>query len=106
MHLVRGNDAISVQILREFYSVARELGSPLSELQAREMVDYFATFRTLSEDVAMVLGAARRTGELSISFWDALIVEAALRSGADRLFTEDLQHGQVIEGMRVENPFL
>jgi predicted nucleic acid-binding protein len=106
MHLVRGNDAISVQILREFYSVARELGSPLSELQAREMVDYFATFRTLSEDVAMVLGAARRTGELSISLWDALIVEAALRSGADRLFTEDLQHGQVIEGMRVENPFL
>ena len=106
MHLVRGNDAISVQILREFYSVARELGSPLSERQAREMVDYFATFRTLSEDVAMVLGAARRTGELSIPFWDALIVEAALRSGADRLFTEDLQHGQAIEGRRVENPFL
>jgi predicted nucleic acid-binding protein len=33
-------------------------------------------------------------------------VEDALRSGADRLFTEDLQHGLVIEGMRVENPFL
>jgi predicted nucleic acid-binding protein len=54
----------------------------------------------------MVLGAVRRTREMSISFWDALIVEAALRSGADRLFTEDLQHGQVIEGMRVENPFM
>jgi len=105
-HLVRGNGAISVQVLREFYSVSRRLGSPLSEEQAQEMVDYFATFRTLSEDVGMVLGAARRTGEMSISFWDALIVEAALKSGADRLFTEDLQHGQVIEGMRVENPFL
>jgi predicted nucleic acid-binding protein len=106
MHLVRGRGAISVQVLREFYSVARRMGSPLSEQQAWEMVEYFATFRMLSEDVAMVRGAARRTGELSISFWDALIVEAALRSGADRLFTEDLQHGQVIEGMRVENPFL
>ena len=105
-HLVRGNGAISVQVLREFYSASRRLGGPLSEEQAREMVDYFATFRTLSEDVGMVLGAARRTRELSISFWDALIVEAALKSGADRLFTEDLQHGQVIEGMRVENPFL
>ncbi len=105
-HLVRGKGAISVQVLREFYSASRSLGSPLSEQQAREMVDYFATFRTLPEDVGMVLGAARRTGELSISFWDALIVEAALRSGADRLFTEDLQHGQVIESMRVENPFL
>ncbi len=105
-HLVRGRGAISVQVLREFYSASRRLGSPLSEQQAREMVDYFATFRTLSEDVGMVIGAARRTGELYISFWDALIVEAALRSGADRLFSEDLQHGLVIEGMRVENPFL
>ena len=105
-HLVRENGAISVQVLREFYSVSRKMRNPLSDEQARRMVDYFATFRTLSKDVAMVLGAARRTGALSISFWDALIVEAALRSGADRLFTEDLQHGQVIEGMRVENPFL
>ena len=105
-HLVRENGAISVQVLREFYSVSRKMRNPLSDEQARRMVDYFATFRTLSEDVAMVLGAARRTGELSISFWDALIVEAALRSGADRLFTEELQHGQVIEGMRVENPLL
>ncbi len=105
-HLVRGKGAISVQVLREFYSASRRLGSPLSDEQAREMVDYFATFRTLSEDSGMVLGAVRRTGELSISFWDALIVEAALKSGADRLFTEDMQHGQIIEGMRVENPFL
>lgn len=105
-HLVRGNGAISVQVLREFYSASRRLDSPLSEGQAQEMVDHFATFRILSEDVGMVLGAARRTREMSISFWDALIVETALKSGADRLFTEDLQHGQLIEGMRVENPFL
>jgi len=105
-HLVRGNGAISVQVLREFYSVSRRLGSPLSERQAQEMVDYFSTFRTLSEDASMVLGAVRRTQAMSISFWDALIVEAALKAGADRLFTEDLQHGQIIEGMRVENPFL
>ena len=54
----------------------------------------------------MVLEAVRRAQEMSISLWDALIVEAALKAGADRLFTEDLQHGQIIEGMRVENPFL
>jgi predicted nucleic acid-binding protein len=75
-HLVRGKGAISVQVLREFYSASRRLGSPLSEQQAQEMVDHFATFRALSEDVGIVLGAARRTGELSISFWDALIVES------------------------------
>ena len=40
------------------------------------------------------------------SLRDALIVEAALNAGADRLLTEDIQHGLLIEGMRVENPFL
>jgi predicted nucleic acid-binding protein len=54
----------------------------------------------------MVLGAVRRGQEISISFRDALILEAALKGGADRLPTEDLQHGQEIEGLRVENPFL
>ncbi len=105
-HLVRGDGAISVQVLREFYSVSRGLDSPLSDEQAHAMVEHFSTFRTLSEDTSMVLGAVRHTREMSLSFWDALIVEAALKSGADRLFTEGMQHGRVIEGMRVENPFL
>jgi predicted nucleic acid-binding protein len=105
-HLVEGDGMISVQVLREFYSAIRKLRRPLSEQQAREMVEYFSTFKTLPDDARTVLGAVRRTGEMSISFWDALIVEAALKAGADRLLTEDLQHGQVIEGMRVENPFL
>jgi predicted nucleic acid-binding protein len=105
-HLVEGDGMISVQVLREFYSAIRKLRRPLSEQQAREMVEYFSTFKTLPDDARTVLGAVRRTGEMSISFRDALIVEAALKAGADRLLTEDLQHGQVIEGMRVENPFL
>lgn len=105
-HLVDGDGMISVQVLREFYSAARKLRRPLSDEQAREMVGYFSTFRTLPEDPRMVLGAVRLSQELMLSFWDALIVESALKAGADRLFTEDLQHGQVIEGMRVENPFL
>ncbi len=40
------------------------------------------------------------------SFYDALIVAAALESGSTRLYTEDLQHGQKIEGLLVENPFV
>ena len=105
-HLVDGDGMISVQVLREFYSAARRLRRPLSDEQAGQMVEYFSTFRTLPEDTRMVLKAVRRSQELVLSFWDALIVEAALKGGADRLLTEDLQHGQLIEGMRVENPFL
>ena len=101
-YLVDGGGLISVQVLREFYSVSRRLAAPLSGEQAQRMVEYFSTFNTLSEDASMVLGAVRRTREFSLSFRDALILEAALKGGADRLFTEDLQHGQVIEGLRIE----
>lgn len=105
-HLVEGDGMISVQVLREFYSASRRLPHPLSDGQAQEMVGYFSTFKTLAEDSGMVLGAVRRSREYTLSFWDALILEAAISGGADRLLSEDLQHGQVIEGLRIENPFL
>ncbi len=105
-HLIERNGVISVQVLREFYSAVRREPQPLSEEAAAAAVRRLSGFSPVSEDADMVLRAVRRTGEMSISFWDALIVEAALKAGADRLFTEDLQHGQVIEGMRVENPFV
>ena len=105
-YLIEGNGVVSVQVLREFYWAARRLRHPLSEERAREAVRDFARFSPLAEDARMVLAAVSRTREMSISFWDALIVEAALKAGADRLLTEDLQHGLLIEGMRVENPFL
>lgn len=105
-HLVDGNGLISVQVMREFHSAVRREPQPLSDEAAAAAVRRLAGFSSVSEDPDMVLGAVRRTQEMSVSLWDALIVEAALKAGADRLFTEGLQHGQVIEGMRVENPFL
>ena len=105
-HLTEGDGVISVQVLREFYWVAKRLDHPLSEERARQAVNDFAQFVSVSEDADIVLRAVRRHREMSLSFWDALIIEAALKAGADRLLTEDMQHGQIIEGMRVENPFL
>ena len=43
--------------------------------------------------------------DTSISHWDALIVAAALHQGCETLLSEDLQHGQIIEGVRAVNPF-
>jgi len=40
-----------------------------------------------------------------LSFWDSLIIQAALHGGATTLYTEDLQHGQIIETLSIENPF-
>lgn len=104
-HLVDGDGAISVQVLREFYVSSQRLRHPLTDEQAGEMVRYFSAFRTMVESADMVLSAVSRSRTVSISFWDALIFEAALAAGADTLLTEDLQHGQVIEGLRVHNPF-
>lgn len=105
-HLIEGDGMLSVQVLREFYSATRKPTHPLPIEKAVEAVGYLATFSPIAEDARMVVGAARRSREFALSFWDALIVEAALRGGANRLLTEDLQHGQQIEGLLVENPFL
>ena len=104
-HLEEGNGILSVQVLREFYASVRRLPRPLSTAEAEEALGSFAVFSPMTEDWRMVVGAARRSRELTLSFWDALIVEAALRGGADRILTEDLQHGQRIEELTVENPF-
>jgi len=44
-------------------------------------------------------------GRAAISFYDALIVAAALKAGCTRLLSEDLQHGQTFGALRIENPF-
>ena len=54
----------------------------------------------------MVLRAVHRSRTRVPSLWDILSVEVALRGGADQRLTEDLQHGQVKDGVRVENPLL
>jgi predicted nucleic acid-binding protein len=104
-HLEEGDGILSVQVLREFYVSVRRLARPLSAAEAEEALGSLAVFSPITEDWRMVVGATRRSRELTLSFWDALIVEAALRAGAGSLLTEDLQHGQRIGGLTVENPF-
>jgi len=102
-----GRAVLSTQVLQEFYvSVTRKLAEPLPSAVAEAQVRDFARLPTVRVDEVMILSAIERHRSMSFSFWDALILEAALRGGADRLLTEDMQHGQKIEGLLVENPFL
>jgi predicted nucleic acid-binding protein len=102
-----GRAVLSTQVLQEFYvDVTRKLAEPLPSAVAEAQVKDFTRLPLVRVDEAMILAAIERGRSMSFSFWDALILEAALRGGADRLLTEDLQHGQEIEGLRVENPFL
>ena len=102
-----GRAVLSTQVLQEFYvNATRKLAEPLPTEVAEAQTRDFARLPLIRADETMILAAIERHQSMSFSFWDALVVEAALRAGADRLLTEDLQHGQEIEDLTVENPFL
>jgi predicted nucleic acid-binding protein len=98
---------ISTQVLQEFFwTASRKFANRTEPHVVDQALRDFARLQVVQVDVPMILAAAGRVRSASISFWDALIVEAALVSGATRLLTEDLQDGHVFDGvLRVENPF-
>ncbi|GAB6057418.1 PIN domain-containing protein [Desulfonatronum parangueonense] len=102
-----GRAIVSAQVLQEFHVTAtRKLARPLDEQAAAEVVTVLASLPVIANDAALVLKGIARSRCMRLSFWDAMIIEAALSGGAKTLFTEDLQHDQVIDGMRLHNPFL
>lgn len=102
-----GHAVLSTQVVQEFYvAVTRKVAVPLQPEVAEDVVRNLSVLPVVRIGSEIILTAIGRSRRLQFSFWDALIVEAALTGGADRLLTEDLQHGQVIDGLRIENPFL
>jgi predicted nucleic acid-binding protein len=98
--------ALSTQILQEFYVVAtRKFDPPIRRRAARETVALYATWPVIQVNAALILTASQLEERHKLSFWDALVVEAARVAGATRLVSEDLQHGRRIGGVRIENPF-
>ena len=57
-------------------------------------------------DVALVTTAIEKSIQHQLSIWDAMVIEAALRGGAQTLYTEDLNHGQRFESLTLVNPFM
>ena len=97
--------ALSMQVLQEFYNtVTRKLVTPVPKDKARLIVDRFAHWcvATTPEEIKR---AFQIEDEAKIGFWDALIIAAAIRSGATRILSEDLNPGQRIAGIQIENPF-
>jgi predicted nucleic acid-binding protein len=102
-----GRFVTSTQVLQEFFvTVTRKLAVPLPAVAAEEAVRALAELTIAPVDVPLVLGAIGRSRDMQISFWDALVVEAALSAGATTLLTEDLQAGRQIGTLTIENPFV
>jgi predicted nucleic acid-binding protein len=102
-----GTGVISVQILQELYvTLTRKIPRPLPPAHALEIVEDMAAWDIVINDASSVLGAIRLESRAKLSFWDALVVIAAIRGGAEILLSEDLPDGRIFEGVRIENPFL
>jgi len=95
---------VSTQILQEYFVTAtRKLG--VASDVARRKTEIFGRLHLVSLGLGDVLGAADLHRLHGLSFWDALVLRAALVSGCTRLLSEDMQHAQRFDGLEIVNPF-
>jgi predicted nucleic acid-binding protein len=96
---------VSIQVLQEYFAAAtRKLGvDPETAQQKVQLLTRARVVRFVEDDVIAAIELHRLN---RISFWDAMIVHAARLAGADYLYSEDLQHGATLGGVRINNPFL
>jgi predicted nucleic acid-binding protein len=95
---------VSTQVLSEFYVVAtKKLG--ISSVDAAGLVQGLTELEVVVHTSELVLRAIGTSESTHVSFWDALIIEAAAYAGCDTLVTEDLQDGWQVRGLTVVNPF-
>jgi predicted nucleic acid-binding protein len=107
-YTLTGEAFISTQVLQEFYvTVTRKLAHPLAPPVAYRVVqDFTTTLPVVPLDANLILLAIHRSQQDCFSFWEALIIEVALKHGATILYTEDLQDSRQIGELRIKNPFL
>ncbi len=101
-----GRLRVSTQVLQElFVTLTLKEALRCSNEEALAVLEELTEWPLLLVDYSVIRAGAELAGQVKISFWDALIVVAAARSGAAVLYTEDLNDGQEILGVRIRNPF-
>jgi len=101
-----GLGRLSYQVIQEYYvTLTTKLDPPRSTEDAREDVAALGAWSPTSIDQRTIEGAWEVQDRYGYSWWDALIVAAALRSGCRYLLTEDLQTHQMIDTMTIISPF-
>jgi predicted nucleic acid-binding protein len=99
-----GRTAVSVQVLQEFHVNFVRKGHPPAEATA--LVGDFSHWPVVDNSLSLFRLGLSVQARWQLSLWDAMIVAAAQTSGARKLLSEDLNHGQDYGGVRVVNPFL
>ncbi len=96
---------VSTQVLNEFYVNLMRINGDEFKVRARAEIRHLMAWNPCAIDGAMLETAWGIADEASVSHWDALIIAAAIHQGCETLLSEDLQHGQTIEGVRIVSPF-
>ena len=101
------NGVLSTQVLQEFYvTLTRKVSSTLSKLEARKLVQKYSHWHVVLNSPSIIFQASEIEESYNLSFWDALIVSAAYSQNVPMILAEDLNHGQIIVGILIENPFV
>ncbi|HEY6506826.1 MAG TPA: PIN domain-containing protein [Vicinamibacterales bacterium] len=98
--------AVSVQVLQEFFvNVTRKVKHPVSATKTLEIVREYLTWRVVDNTSDLLVAAVELHQKAKLSFWDAMVVQAAITAGCERLYSEDLNDGQRFGAVQVVNPF-
>ena len=103
-----GMGVVSYQVLQEFCNVAS--ASRLLALSADQTMAFasflLAPMNQVEPSLALLTAALKIKADVGYSFYDSLIVAAASQAGCHILYSEDMQHGQLVSGLRILNPFI
>ena len=99
-----GNGVISTQVMQEFYVAAtRKLA--VDALAAKNVLKTFSVFEIVQVTPELIQDAVDCSILNVLSFWDALVLVAASAAGCSTLYTEDMNAGQTVLGLKLQNPF-
>ena len=102
-----GSMVISTQILQELFVVlTSKLNPPMPVGAVKTLLKNYSALETVTVTTSIILHAVDIKERTNISFWDSLVVASAVKAHCKILFTEDLNHDQIIQGVRIINPFL
>ena len=103
-HRRAGTGVVSLQVLQEYFvTVTRKL--QVEAQVARRKVELLAEFDVAAPGLPDILAAIDLHRLHKFSFWDALILRAAMQTGCAVLFSEDMQQAREVDGVRIVNPF-
>ena len=100
-----GEFVVSTQVLQELWVTALRK-FPASATAIRALVGDLIQLKVVTVQPEDILNAIHWQTQWKISFWDSLILVSAKRAGAEVLYTEDLSHGRLYNGVKAVNPFL